>query len=54
MDNPDHSQHPFEPTRDELPLKSNYHFELDRRKFFKITGGGLIVAFVLKDLVSFG
>ena len=54
MDNPDYSQHPFEPTRDELPLKSNYHFELDRRKFFKITGGGLIVAFVLKDLVSFG
>ena len=38
---------------DELPLKSNYNFELDRRKFFKITGGGLIVAFVLKDLVSF-
>jgi nicotinate dehydrogenase subunit B len=54
MDNPGYSQHPFEPTRDELPLKSTYHFELDRRKFFKITGGGLIVAFVLKDLVSFG
>ena len=53
MENPDYSQHPFEPTRDELPPKSNYHFELDRRKFFQITGGGLIVAFVLKDLVSF-
>ena len=53
MENQDHSQHPFEPTRDELPHKSNYHFELDRRKFFKIAGGGLIVAFVLKDLVSF-
>src|SRR5688572_15394642 len=53
MDNPDNSQHPFEPTRDELPFKMNYHFELDRRKFFKITGGGLIVAFVLKDLISF-
>jgi CO/xanthine dehydrogenase Mo-binding subunit len=53
MDNPEFSQHPFEPTRDELPLRSNYNFELDRRKFFKITGGGLIVAFVLKDLVSF-
>ena len=53
MENPDHSQHPFEPTCDELPGKSNYNFKLDRRKFFKITGGGLIVAFVLKDLVSF-
>ena len=53
MDNQDHSPHPFEPTLDELPLKSNNHFELDRRKFFKIAGGGLIVAFVLKDLVSF-
>ena len=53
MEKQDHSQHPFEPTPDELPLKSNYHFELDRRKFFKIAGGGLIVAFVLKDLVSF-
>jgi nicotinate dehydrogenase subunit B len=53
MENTDHSQHPFEPTPDELPLKPSYHFELDRRKFFKIAGGGLIVAFVLKDLVSF-
>src|SRR5688572_32395412 len=53
MDNTDYSHHPFEPTPDELPKKSNYHFELDRRKFFKITGGGLIVAFVIKDLVSF-
>ena len=53
MGNPDHSQHPFEPTRDELPLKANYHFELDRRKFFQIAGGGLIVAFVVKDIMSF-
>ena len=45
--------HPFEPTQDELPLKRNYHFALDRRKFFKISGGGLIVAFVLKDQISF-
>ena len=54
MENQNNSQHPFEPTRDELPRRSNYHFELNRRHFFKITGGGLIVAFVLKDLVSFG
>src|SRR5207344_1157649 len=36
-----------------LPVTSNYHFDLDRRKFFKIAGGGLIVAFVVKDLFSF-
>ncbi|HEX3168388.1 MAG TPA: molybdopterin cofactor-binding domain-containing protein [Chitinophagaceae bacterium] len=53
MEDRGHSQHPFEPTRDELPVKSNYHFDIDRRKFFKIAGGGLIVAFVVKDLVSF-
>ena len=52
MENTDQSRHPFEPTRDELPLKPNYNFELDRRQFFKITGGGLIVAFVVKDLFS--
>jgi isoquinoline 1-oxidoreductase len=54
MDNPDYSRHPFEPARDELPPKKKYHFALDRRSFFKISGGGLVVAFVLKDFVSFG
>lgn len=54
MDNPDYSRHPFEPAREELPPKTKYHFALDRRSFFKISGGGLVVAFVLKDLVSFG
>ena len=44
--------HPFEPTQNELPDKKNYHFSLDRRKFFKISGGGLIVAFVLRDVIS--
>ena len=52
MDNSKHSPHPFEPTHNELPVKKNYHFTLDRRKFFKISGGGLIVAFVIKDLIS--
>jgi nicotinate dehydrogenase subunit B len=52
MENPDYSSHPFDPTRSELPQKQNYDFALDRRKFFKITGGGLIVAFLLKDLLS--
>jgi isoquinoline 1-oxidoreductase len=32
----------------------NPTFILDRRKFLKLTGGGLVVAFVLKDLLSFG
>ena len=54
MENPDHSRHPFEPAADELPSKSRYHFALDRRKFFKLSGGGLVVAFVLRDLVSPG
>jgi isoquinoline 1-oxidoreductase len=53
MENKDHSPHPFEPQQNELPPKPNYDFTLDRRKFFKITGGGLIVAFVIKDLLSF-
>ena len=52
MDNPNYSPHPFEPEKNELPPKPNYDFALDRRKFFKITGGGLIVAFVFKDLLS--
>ena len=54
MDNSDYSPHPFEPNQDELAPKPKYEFALDRRKFFKITGGGLIVACVLKDLLSFG
>ena len=54
MDNRDYSPHPFEPEQNELPPKANYDFALDRRKFFKLTGGGLIVAFVIKDLLSFG
>jgi nicotinate dehydrogenase subunit B len=45
--------HPFERTQDELPPKPGHHFELDRRKFFKLFGGGLAVAFVLHDLFSF-
>src|SRR5262245_1396500 len=54
MENPDYSRHPFEPATDELPSKPSYHFTLDRRKFFKLSGGGLVVAFVLHDLISLG
>ncbi len=53
MDSSDYSSLSFEPNVDELPPKSNYDFALDRRKFFKITGGGLIVVFVVKDLFAF-
>jgi isoquinoline 1-oxidoreductase len=50
MDNPDYLQQTFEPSPDELPSKPVYNFKLDRRKFFKLTGGGLIVAFALRDV----
>jgi nicotinate dehydrogenase subunit B len=53
MKNPDHLQHPFEPMTDELPPEPGYHFILDRRKFLALTGGGLVVAFVLRDMLSF-
>ena len=49
----DYSPHPFEPTDDELPPQSGIHFNMDRRKFFKVTGGGLAVAFVLYDMLSY-
>jgi nicotinate dehydrogenase subunit B len=54
MENRHHSRHPFEPATEELPSKPRYHFTLDRRKFFKLSGGGLVVAFVLHDLISLG
>lgn len=52
MKNTFNSPHPFEPNQDELPQKPEYHFHLDRRKFFKLFGGGLAVAFVIKDMFS--
>jgi nicotinate dehydrogenase subunit B len=52
MDNPDYLPHPFEPTKYELPPEPGLHFALDRRKFLKLTGGGLVVAFVLQDMFS--
>ena len=53
-DDQDYLPHPFEPTHDELPPERESHFALDRRQFLKVTGGGLVVAFVLQDLFSFG
>lgn len=52
MENPDHLSHPFEPTTDELPQAPGFQFALDRRKFLQLSGGGLIVAFVLGDIFS--
>src|SRR3990170_5667546 len=52
MENPDYLSHPFEPTKDELPPEPRFQFALDRRKFLKLTGGGLVVAFVLQNMFS--
>ena len=43
MNDSSNQQHPFEPGKDELPSKPQYNFDFDRRKFFKLFGGGLAV-----------
>ena len=51
---PDKLPNAHMPTSSEkLPKKAEYQRELDRRKFFKLFGGGLAVAFVLHDMFSF-
>ena len=52
MKDPEYVPHPFEPTIGELPPGSQYKFAIDRRKFLKLTGGGLVVAFAFQDLFS--
>ena len=42
---------PLEPERYELRATSPYHFDLDRREFFKFLGAGLVVVSVLKPVV---
>ncbi len=37
----------FEPERYELYEEPRYHFDLDRRDFFKLAGGGLVVCLLL-------
>jgi len=44
-------QVPLEPERYELRAASPYHFDLDRREFFKFLGAGLVVVSVLKPVV---
>lgn len=53
MDNKHNIRHSFEPDEHELPQKPAYPSGLDRRKFFKLFGGGLAVAFVLHDMFLF-
>ncbi len=41
---------PIEPERYELAASPAYHFDLDRRDFFKILGAGVLVIGVLKGV----
>jgi nicotinate dehydrogenase subunit B len=40
---------PLEPERYELKAPPIYHFEVDRREFFKFLGAGVLIVCVLKD-----
>jgi nicotinate dehydrogenase subunit B len=40
---------PLEPERYELNAPPRYHFEVDRRAFFKFLGAGVLIVCVLKD-----
>src|ERR1700687_2002438 len=42
-----------EPERYELTEPPRYHFELDRREFFKFLGAGVLIGCVLKDAHAF-
>lgn len=44
---------PLEPERYELTEPPRYHFELDRREFFKFLGAGVLIVCVLKDAHAF-
>jgi isoquinoline 1-oxidoreductase len=47
-----HSQVPLEPERYELRAAAPYHFDVDRRDFFKFLGAGLVVVSVLKPTLA--
>ena len=42
----------YEPERYELEERPAYSFGLDRRDFFRVLGGGVVVAVVLKDAIA--
>ena len=46
---PLHVDTPLEPERYELQVAPVYHFDLARRDFFKVLGGGIVVLFLLED-----
>src|SRR5256885_6824651 len=43
---------PFEPERYELLAGPAYDFDLDRRDFFKLLGGGIIVFSMISDALA--
>ena len=45
-------QMPLEPERYELRAAVPYHFDLDRRNFFKFLGAGIVVVSVLKPAIA--
>ena len=47
------ADYPFEAERDVLEPEPAYHFDLSRRQFLKLFGGGIAVAFVFKDVLAF-
>ena len=51
MEKPNNLPHPFEPAKEELPPAPTIRFKLDRRTFLSLSGGGLLVAFVIKDVI---
>src|SRR5207244_8315213 len=42
----------IEPERYELAAGPAYHFELPRRDFFKVLGGGVLIVLTLKDALG--
>src|SRR5262249_19111273 len=42
----------IEPERYELSESPAYHFDLARRDFFKVLGGGVLIVFALQDAVA--
>src|SRR5262245_33667902 len=42
----------IEPDRYELFAVPAYHFQVDRRDFVKLFGGGIVIGFILKDALA--
>ena len=48
LNQPDTIEQPIEVERYELFAAPTYHFNVDRRDFFKLFGGGIAIVFTLK------